>query len=319
MSSSPLAAAVAFLLLAASVPARGGQDAASDPVALAKEHFRKGAELYRAERFREAAAEFEVAYRLKPHGAIHYNVAQCRERLGEWPGALRSYVDYLREVPEATDRAAVRASMQRLEERLASAGAQALLVYSDPLGAEVRLDGKPRGRTPFHTVLPPGGYALSLALEGHEPAERDLTLAPGTALVVDVPLAPATPPRPGAGPPPPAARADLGARPAALPGGPGPAVDPARQPAPAVKSRGRTWTWVAASASAVALAAGAYYGVTARRKSDELRDGTVRPASANEALRGDAEQAARRANVLYGIAGAAGAAGLTLFFVEGRF
>jgi tetratricopeptide (TPR) repeat protein len=304
MSPRPLAAALALVLLTASAPARAGEGAVPDPVALAKERFRKGVELYRTQRFREAAAEFEAAYRLKPHGAIHYNVAQCRERLGEWPGALRSYVDYLREVPDAKDRAAVRASMQRLEERLEAAGVQALLVYSDPLGAEVRVDGKPRGRTPFHTVLAPGGYALAVSLDGHAIAEREVTLSRGSALVVDVTLSVA---------------ADLAARPGALATGSRPALPAASKAPAAVKPRGRVWTWVAASASAAALAAGAYYGVTARRRSDELRDGTARAASANEALREDAEQAARRANVLYGIAGAAGAAGATLFFVEGRF
>jgi hypothetical protein len=72
-------------------------------------------------------------------------------------------------------------------------------------------------------------------------------------------------------------------------------------------------------ASGVALAAGAYYGVTAEQRSASLRDGTLRTASQSTALRDDALARQRRANVLYGVAGAAGAAGATLFFVEGRF
>jgi tetratricopeptide (TPR) repeat protein len=300
MTARPLLLPLALALLAAS-PAR----AAEDPVAAAKERFRRGAELYRAGEFRAAAAEFEAAYRLKPHGAIHYNVARCRERLGEWPGALRSYTDYLREVPDARDRPAVRAAMRKLEERLASAGVQALLVYSDPLGAEVRIDGKPRGATPFHTVLSPGRYALALAREGHATAEREVTLAPDAALVVDVALPPAP------------AAPDLAARPASAPPAPRASV-PAPGAAPAGR-RGRIWTWVAAGASAAALAVGAYHGLEASRRSDELRDGSLRTGAENEALRAGAERSARRANVLYGVAGAAGAAGATLFLVEGRF
>ena len=118
-------------------------------------------DLDRAKRYREAIEEFEAAYRLKPHGAIHYNVAQCRERLGEWPGAIGAYHDYLREVPDANDRASVEASIARLEARLATSGVQVLIVYSEPPGADVRVDGHPRGRTPVHVVLPPGAYDLA--------------------------------------------------------------------------------------------------------------------------------------------------------------
>ena len=117
---SLFAAALAAALLAAA------PHAAADDVAEAKAQFRRGADLYRAGKWREAIDAFEAAYRLKPHGAIRFNVGQCRERLGEWPAALAAYEDYLREVPDAKDRAAVRASMGKIEARLAAAGVQAL-------------------------------------------------------------------------------------------------------------------------------------------------------------------------------------------------
>jgi hypothetical protein len=68
-----------------------------------------------------------------------------------------------------------------------------------------------------------------------------------------------------------------------------------------------------------AAGAGAYYGSTAQRKSDELRDGTYRPAGDATALAEDAEAAQRNANVMWGIAAGAAAAGVTLFLVEGTF
>ena len=73
-----IAGAALALLLAA--PAR-----AADDVAEARAHFDQGSKLYRAGKYRDAIAEFQAAYRLKPHGAIHYNVAQCREKLEQWP------------------------------------------------------------------------------------------------------------------------------------------------------------------------------------------------------------------------------------------
>lgn len=300
---------------AASLPA-----ARADDVAEASAHFRKGSALYQQRQWRTAIAEFEAAYRLKPHGAIHFNVARCREQLQEWPGALRSYTDYLREVPDARDRAAVRATIGRLEARLAAAGVQALLVYTDPPGAEVRIDGRPRGTTPFHLTLPPGPYALALALEGYAPVEQAVEVGASASRVVEVVLRPAAAPAPapsaaatrGTAAPPPsaAARPDLSA--------PAPAAPLPLTPAPQARpARHRVYTWVAAGAAAAALTAGVLYGQSAQRKRDALVDGTPHDDAA--ALARDARSKARTANVLYGIAGAAGAAGVTLFFVEGTF
>ncbi len=48
---------------------------------------------------------------------------------------------------------------------------QALLVYSDPPGAAVKIDGRARGRTPFHITLPPGVYKVGLSLDGFQAEE----------------------------------------------------------------------------------------------------------------------------------------------------
>jgi hypothetical protein len=306
------AALVVLALLGAAPPAR------ADDVAEAKARFRRGAELYRAGRWREAIVELEAAYRLKPHGAIHFNVAQCRERLGEWPGALRGYHDYLREVPDANDRAAVRASIRRIEERLAAAGVQALLVYSDPPGAEVRLDGRPRGATPFHIVLPPGSYALALALEGYEPVAEDVAVARTASRAVEVALRPAAPP-PSRAPPPAVAGSAPGAGPDLSVA---PPSDLAAPTAPAVEGgaeRRRVYTWVAVGTAVVAVAAGAFFGSQATEDEDALRSMASPDGAAAERYASGARSNARKANVLYALGGGAAAAGVTLFFVERRF
>ena len=323
---------VAALIVVA--PAAARADAAAE-LAEARARFERGAKLYQDGRYRDAIAEFEAAYRLRPHGAIHYNLAQCREKLGEWPQALRSYHDYLRELPKAEDRDQVRKAMRRIEDRLAAAGVQALLVSSDPRGAEVAVDGRPRGKTPFVIALPPGSYTVTLALAGHASAARQVDLSLEAYAVVDVVLRPApavapeavaaagtavapaaaAPPAPAGSPSPGAPKPDLSA----------PAPDPLTadlpppgKPAPP-PGKHRVWTWVATGAAVAAAGAGAYYAVSAQQKSDQLRDGTYRPAGDATALAEDAESAARNANVLYGIAAGAAAAGVTLFFVEGRF
>jgi hypothetical protein len=208
---------LAVLLLLAAAPA------IADEVAEARAQFDAGAKLFHAGKYREAIARFEAAYRQKPHGAIHFNVAQCRERLGEWPAALRSYQDYLRELPEARDRAAVRADIGRIEQRLAGAGVQALLVYSDPPGAALRLDGKARGRTPFLITLPPGAYRVTLSLDGFATEEQEVEVNLAASRLVESVLRPQAA-RAGAARSPPAAA--LGAPAASLAAGVAAAAEP---------------------------------------------------------------------------------------------
>lgn len=300
-----LAALSVLLFLAAAWPARG------DDVAEAKARFKRGAELYREKRWREAMAEFEAAYRAKPHGAVHFNVAQCRERLEDWPGALRSYTDYLREVPDASDRAAVRKSIQRIEERLARAGVQVLLVYSDPPGATLSVEGLERGKTPLHVVLQPGGYALALALDGHAPWADRIALGAAASAVIDVVLKPA--PRAA---PPPAPAPDLAARPPAEAPPPAPTSVPAPPPAPKKRHLG---AWIAGGTAVVAAAAGAWFGASAQseaRAIDALAGPEGAAASQHAA---DARSRARTANALYGVAAGAALTGVTLYVIEARF
>jgi tetratricopeptide (TPR) repeat protein len=308
----PLAALVLLGCLAATAAAR------ADDVQEAKARFRHAVELYKQQQWREAMAEFEAAYRLKPHGAIHFNVAQCRERLEEWPGALRSYHDYLREVPNASDRAAVRKATLRIEERLARAGVQVLVVYSEPPGASVAVDGLPRGTAPVHVVLQPGSYALAVSLEGHERVTQKVELAPGGSRLVEVVLKPL----PRAVAPPVAATAaaaatpstapDLAARPAAEPKHPVPAAPPARP-------RRHLPSWIAAGTALAAAAAGVWLGASARadaRAIDALSEPD--PGTASRRAR-DAESKARTANLLFGLAGGAAAASVGLYVLEARF
>jgi hypothetical protein len=317
MTRPLLAILILSSVLGASAPAR------ADDTAEAKSRFREGAELYRAKQYREAISRFEEAYRLKPAAAIHYNVAQCREKLGEWPAAIRSYHDYLREAPEANDRAVVRAAIQKLEERLSATGAQPLLVYTDPPGAEVRIDGRARGTSPFHLVLPPGSYDVALALAGFERIAVEIAMSARAAHVLDLQLRPSQPApvastAPATQPSAPAVQAptpDLALRavaPRAVPRKPASAAI-STQAAPGEKRR--FYTWIAAGTAVVAVAAGGYYGWSAQQAESALHAGDGDP-NANAS---DATSRARRANVLYVVAGSAAAAGVTLFFVETKF
>jgi hypothetical protein len=302
---SPLRIAGAVLALLLAFPCH-----AADDVAEARARFDQGSKLYRAGKYRDAIAQFEAAYRIKPHGAIHYNVAQCWEKLEQWPEALQGYQDYLREVADARDRAAVRATMGRIERRLAAAGVQALLVYTDPPGAAVRIDGKPRGRTPYHVTLAPGSYRVAISLEGYAPEEQEVEVNMAGTRLVDVVLQTrAVAASPSVNPP------DLSARPAAEPAASLASLDP--EPSLPRPARPRIYTWVAAGVAVAAGAAGVAYGLSSKRQAESLRDGSYHADAAS--IASAAEKKATTANVLYAVSGVAAAGGVTLYFVEGRF
>jgi hypothetical protein len=257
--------------------------------------------------------EFEAAYRAKPHGAIHFNVAQCRERLEDWPGALRSYTDYLREVPDASDRPAVRKSIQKIEERLAKAGVQALIVYSDPPGAKLSIEGLERGGTPLHVVLQPGGYLLALALDGYAPWTERVELGATASKVIDVVLKPVPRAAPAAAAAAPAA--DLAARPPAV--GSSPPV-PAPATPPGARKR-HVGAWIAGGTAVVAAVAGAWFGASARSEARAIDAMAAPDAAVASQHAADARSKARTANALYGVAAGAALTGVTLYVLEARF
>jgi hypothetical protein len=109
----------------------------------------------------------------------------------------------------------------------------------------------------------------------------------------------------------------LGAELAVKPSGSSPLTPPKAPPAKGAQRR--VYTWVAAGSAVAAAAAGAYFGASANTENDKIDDGTIRTAAEIKALQDRADRKAKTANVLYGAAGAAAAAGVTLFFIEGSF
>ena len=314
------ALAVAALALAALAPGAAlgappapGARPAADQTPEAKARFKKGTDLYRQARYREAIAEFQAAYRLRPHGVLHFNIAQCHEKLGDIPAALASYHDYLREVPGAEDRETVQRAIANLEARLAATGVQQILIYSEPSEAEVLVDGQSRGRTPFSIVLPHGMHVVSLVKVGYETVTRQVALAPDRSFQLDLALVkgPSIPPPPVAAAPPP--------KPDLTPSPPPPAVAAAAEPKKVARG-GKVWTWVAGGAAVAAAGAGVWFGMQAQDASDKLVNAS-QPLPPGEAqkLYDEAKSKSKTANVLYGVAGVAGAAGVTLFFLEGSF
>jgi tetratricopeptide (TPR) repeat protein len=100
---------VAALLACVASPAR------ADQAADAREHFQKGRTLYDVGKFEEAAREFESAYQMKPDPVLLFNLAQAYRFAGKSQPALIAYRSYLRNLPDAKNRAQVEASIAELQ------------------------------------------------------------------------------------------------------------------------------------------------------------------------------------------------------------
>jgi tetratricopeptide (TPR) repeat protein len=288
-------AQVAVLVSVVTMPAVVRADALDD----AKTHFKKGSEFYKQARYPDAITEFQAAYQAKPAGELFYNIAQCYEKLNDIPNALRGYRDYLREKPLADDRDRIEVVVGNLEQRLALQNQQALLVYSDPSPAQVAVDGKSLGPTPFSAALTPGEHKVEVTKSGFQTAQREVTLTKEHSLQLVLTLTQASALAAKQNP----ATSELGSK----------------QTGSETPSKPRFWTWVAAGASGAALVSGALVGLAAQSNSNKLRGTQINDGKTNQQLYDSAKSEAQAANILYVVAGVAGATGVTLFFVEGRF
>ena len=283
----PLLRILALALLLAAPPGTSAHaaDTARDRAA-ARKQFEQGTRLYQQARYEEAAAAFEAAYRLRPNGVVRYNLGQCYEKLGELEKALESYRAYLREVPKAEDRDTVEQLVANLEARAEARRKPQVSIASEPPGAQVRLDDTAVGATPWSGPVEAGAHEVELTHPGHAPLRRALEVRTGEPVQLHLTLAPEV------------------ALPTAV----------REEPAP----RRRTWTWVAAGAAGVAAAGAVTLGLMARSDSRELVSNRHEREEAQR-LYDSAVSKSKTSNVLFAVAGVAGAAGVTLFFVEGSF
>ena len=180
-----------------------------EPEAVAKARaqllFEKGVTAYREGRFYDAVDIFLETNRLYPDPKLSYNVGKSFEGMGNQPGALRYYREYLRRLPDAPDAREVEGHVHQLEQGLSQKGLQQLTVLSSPDGALIKLDGQAVGVTPWtgesfagkhRYVLEAAGYQRSegvIELDPHH--ARDFTFELSKAEEKPVAAAPCLPPR----------------------------------------------------------------------------------------------------------------------------
>lgn len=271
----------------------------------AKAHFKAAREAYRQADYRAAIAEFEAAYKAKPSGVIRFNIAQCDEKLGDIPGALLNYHRYLHETPNAEDRATVEKAIGNLEKRLEERGVQQLAIFSEPAGAAVSVDGKPRGPSPLSIELPPGAHEVELQLAGYQTSKRKVSLAADKSVELDVALLPGS------------SAPAVTQQPAVATSNP-PASTPAPTPAPEVKKEEggtsglRIASYVTGGVGVALLGVGVFENMQVSSKNSDISSGKGDIKKNYD----DAKAAANVRNVGYIAGGAAVAAGVVMFFLS---
>lgn len=154
--------------------------------ARARELYGQGQAHFDAGRFQRSLAAFEGAYREVPNPIVLIGVASAQERLGRAPDAARTLRRYLRERPDAPDRADIVARIAALDPTDATAEPGDLLgtvrITCTPPGAAIAIDGEDTGRTaPAEVQLAAGEHTVTLTLEGHQPLTDTVTVvASGT-------------------------------------------------------------------------------------------------------------------------------------------
>lgn len=142
-------------------------------------------------------ARLEEAYALLPEPNILYRIAEMHEELGQRDQAIASYEAYLTARPGAPNTAVVRTRVERLraEKEAAAPKTARLTIDSVPQGARVYVDANERkGVTPLELDVKPGAYTIRLELDGHEPAERPISVEAGELRSFDFNLSSTAPP-----------------------------------------------------------------------------------------------------------------------------
>lgn len=173
---------------AAAVASTSVAPAAGSNVELARVHFRRGVELYRAGAYDAAFAEFTRTYASAPNHRVLYNLAQVQAQRHDYVEALALFRRYLEEGAEKVpaERAArVRAEMAELEQRISR-----LRIEINIDDARLLVDGQPAGDLPRDEplLLNAGVHRLHVEKVGFVGTSRVLTLVGGEESMISFEL-----------------------------------------------------------------------------------------------------------------------------------
>jgi hypothetical protein len=186
-AASAVALTVALAVGAVPTTVRAQKPAAAESVPQAREHFRRGVQLYEEDDFRAALIEFNRAYELAPNPAVLYNVGQSYYQLREYAGALTTLEKYLRESGDRVTgerRVEVERELKELRSRVAH-----VTLSCNVEGAELALDEVAVDRTaPQPLLVGAGRHKLTATKRGYVTAVRVVDVAGGDEVDVHLDL-----------------------------------------------------------------------------------------------------------------------------------
>lgn len=152
--------------------------------------FERGITAYKEQRYKDAIDSFLDAHREYPSPTLSFNAARAYEKMGDNAGALRFYREYLRQTPDATDKARVTERVTDLEKKLVTRGVQQVTILSNVTGAQAIIDGKPVGVTPWTGEIAPGKHELELRQSGYAEAKGSFELPADHAIDFELQMKP---------------------------------------------------------------------------------------------------------------------------------
>ena len=220
----------------------------------ARQHVAKAKVHYDLGEFKEAADEYIIVYRLRPIPALLFNIAQAYRQGGLYDKARQFYKSYLRESPEAKNRATIEQSIREMDDLLAK---EKHTKEAAPVGV----------KEPPEATLPikPPQKVAEAAPKPVEAAPKPAAPAPKPVESAPQPVAAAPAPTPAPAPAPASASAKpTTAKPpvtvamATPPKPPAPVAATSTRTAPAVEESGSVFTkwWLWTAVGVVAVGAG---------------------------------------------------------------
>ena len=283
-------AVLVVLLVPAAALAQTPQDKAASVVL-----FNEGRALMEQGKVAEACARFEAASALAPGAGIHLNLGDCYERLGRtasaW-GEFRSATLIADRIGDQAKGKLARARMKAIEPRLSRL---TLTLPAGPpvAGLEVRRDGAvvPRPVLGTEVTLDPGEHVVEASAPGHKTWSAHLQVQPAERKTVPIP---------------PLVADEV--------------LPPLVTVAPVRDRGGRTRRLIAygvGGAGVVAIGVGTVFGLRAKSKWDDARDGHCRDDGGCDLAGVELTRSARKAGdistVAFLIGGAAIAGGVVLY------
>jgi tetratricopeptide (TPR) repeat protein len=282
---SILCAVLCGLCLSALLPHSAALAATPQEKARARELYGKGQQLFREGSYQEAERAFEEAYRVVPNAVVLLSIAECQTRTEQYQRAIDSLEAYLREKPDAKDRAEVSSQIETLRAKPAT-----LTVQSDVPGASILVDETDSNRaTPAELSLSPGHHVIGLLKDGYQHAEQGVDLTPGERETLQLTLVPTPPPQPQPAP------------------APAPVAEPTRGPRHTTPA-----FWVATGIGAAGLVTGITLGALALKREKEFDDNPT------EKTADQGERFALFADIGYGVAAAGAVTALVVYLTSGK-